>query len=69
MLFDNGVIIPCFVNPNDNVIIEIKNKVINQCMDMYMGTKVLWLLYAGTLGWNKDNIVGLVVNIHVIINH
>ncbi len=69
MLFDNNVIIPCSVNPNGNVIIEMKTKLLTNGMDMYMGTKMLWLLYAGTLGWNKDNIVGLVVNIHVIINH
>ncbi len=69
MLFDNSVIIPCSVNPNGNVIIEMKTKLLTNGMDMYMGTKMLWLLYAGTLAWNKDNIVGLVVNIHVIINH
>ena len=49
MLFDNSVITPCSVNPNVNVIIEVKTKLLTNSMDMYMGVKLLWLLYAGTL--------------------
>ncbi len=49
MLFDNSVITPCSVNPNINVIIEVKTKLLTNGMDMYMGVEVLWLLYAGTL--------------------